>query len=307
MNVDVDLINDVFKFVSNTKLNDLPENGLGIWEEYIKAKNFLGDEHFRKWLELVGAAVVDIPEFRMLLTGVDLKKADDLATEILEASGPPPPMYGKSYISIVDTLEKLGYVQMESYEDTENDRPAYGQDVWCNDENMVIRIKVGGRCLSGRYPRPPHVVKEITKDPYGYSPSDIICKLTDDGLKIPAGTKYSAKDMQSWYVKNTGKKLENNAWKNPGSSGDQYFAALHQMWAEGAHTEIGLVPAVPLVKPSEVDAYRSTYERLNNKIVVGRMEKYGIDASITEDNPKNYLSLDEYLLWADAKEKLGIK
>lgn len=61
---------------------------------------------------------------------------------------------------------------------------------------------------------------------------------------IPAGTKFSAKDMQTWFERVSGVKLAANAWKDPAGSGNADFAVLVHLWAEGAHTAIGTVPMI---------------------------------------------------------------
>ena len=243
--VPVDLINRVFTELTQTQLEKL--NG-SMWEGLKKARLML--EHaggFTKWLRIAKLRVIDIPGFKMLLTDKDAQAAEAKAIEIINKANLPPAFSGKSYDDIVETLVRMGYKKQEGFRDSRNEgQEPYGQDVWTSNDNIVVRIKVGGRSLAGRFPRPPHVVKEITKTAHQYSPGDIICKLTDHNILIPAGTKYSAKDMQAWYEDVAHKKLGPNAWKSPNASGDPDFAALHHLWAEGAHTTIGSVPNLQL-------------------------------------------------------------
>lgn len=306
-NVPPVLINQIFTHISNTKLEELfGSSEITVWNEFIEAKKVLGTDFFDHWLPLVRENILKIIGFKMLLTG-NVAGQDDLATTILEEFDPPPSFVGKDYLEIVTTLKELGYERMEAFQDAEPDKSPYGQDVWCNEGHMVVRIKIGGRSLAGRFPRPPHLVKEITKTPYLYGAKDIICKLTDENIKIPAGTKYSGRDMQTWYVEKSGRMLPPNAWQSPERCGDEDFRSLYARWAEGAHTAIGSTPSVPLVPLGEVRKYRLLYEQYNAKIEVGRMEKYGMYATLEDDDERFYLNEDEYLLWMDAKHKLGIE
>ena len=245
--VDRRLVNLVFDMLSPTQLEKLPSSGgKGIWDSIEKAQIMLSRiGGLAKWLEIARLEVAAIPGFTMLLTDSGSMGAAKRAGAILAKARRPPPLAGKSYEEIVRVLSEMGYRRQETYSDIRgNAATPYGQDVWTSDDQIVIRIKVGGRSLAGRFVRPPHVVKEITDTPHAFAASDIICKITDDNIMIPAGTKFSAKDMQTWFERVSGTRLAPNAWKDPAGSGSADFAALVHLWAEGAHTAIGTVPVV---------------------------------------------------------------
>jgi hypothetical protein len=242
------IINPVFETFSNGALGNLPEDheGDAIWDRLVQAHAALGGPTFDKWLRKAGLNVLDIPGLEMLLTDESAHGANEQAGALLARAQHLPAFAGRSYQYIVGVLAGLGYRRQEKFAgvSSNNDLP-YGQDVWTSDDHMVVRIKVGGRSLNGRFRRPPHVVKEVTKTAHAYAPDDIIAKLTDENILIPAGTKYSAFDMQTWYNQKAGGHLAAAAWKKPEESGDPDFIEIFHRWAEGAHTAIGAVPRVP--------------------------------------------------------------
>lgn len=240
----VNLINLVFDILAPTQLEKLPtNNGKPFWDAIEKASLMVSKiGGFAKWLGIAKLRIIQIPGFKMLLTDARAQAAEAQALRIIAAARLPPKLEGKSYDEIVTILESMGFVRQEKYSESRGGGDPYGQDVWTSKDNLVIRMKVGGRSLAGKFPRPPHVVKEITATVHQYAPKDIICKMTDENILIPAGTKYSARDMQSWYEEVSGIRLPADAWEQPNQCGNQDFANLVFLWAEGAHTGIGLVP-----------------------------------------------------------------
>jgi len=243
------IISLVFAHFSNAQLERLPHQDPDtMWVEITQARNQLGQATFDHWIAKVGAKVLDLPQMKMLLTDESKQGTHAQAAAVLAHARPLPPFAQVDYDTIVARLGGMGYRRQEKYlavpEQADVDTP-YGQDVWTSDDRMVVRIKVGGRSINGRFRRPPHVVKEITKEAHRYAPADIIAKLTDDNILIPAGTKYSAKDIQSWYNTEAGGQLGEEAWKDPEATNDPDFIALFHRWTEGAHTAIGAVPDVP--------------------------------------------------------------
>jgi hypothetical protein len=240
----INLVNLVFDILSPTQLEKLPaSNGKGFWDAIETASRMVARiGGFSHWLQIAKLQITWIPGFKMLLTDARTQAAEAKALKILSIARLPPKLEGKSYEEIIEILARMGFVQQEKYSASRNDLGPYGQDVWTSKDNLVIRIKVGGRSLIGKFVRPPHVVKEITETVHQYASKDIICKMTDDNILIPAGTKYSAKDMQAWYESVSGRKLAGTAWQDPENCGDRDFANLVHLWAEGAHTAIGAVP-----------------------------------------------------------------
>jgi hypothetical protein len=208
--VNIRLINLVFDMLTPHQLAKLPTSGgKGIWSALETAQLMLGRiGGIAKWLEIAKLAVCDIPGLKMLLTDDSAQGAEKQAMKILSVARMPPKLAGRSYEEIVNILKCLNYVQQETYMDSRGKDTPYGQDVWTSNDHMVIRIKVGGRSLNGKFARPPHAVKEITSTAHQFSDKDIICKMTDDNILIPAGTKFSAKDMQTWYEKVSEKKTK---------------------------------------------------------------------------------------------------
>jgi hypothetical protein len=242
----VALVELVFSTLSAAQLERTPRDGDGVlWKQLADAQRELGATPFANWLAKAKFKVLDIPEMKMLLTDQSARGAQEQAAAIMARAQKLPRFAGVAYEEIVGQLKGRGFVRQEKYNAvTEEDLP-YGQDVWTSDDQLVVRIKVGGRSINGRFPRPPHVVKEVTRKAHAYAPAEIIAKLTDDNVLIPAGTKYSAKDIQTWYNKEAGGNLAKEAWQDPEGSGDADFIALFKRWTEGAHTTIGDVPALP--------------------------------------------------------------
>lgn len=199
---------------------------------------------FEKWLKIGKLAVKDIASFEMLMSDKGTAAGYQTGQRVVGGATPLPSFKGRPYEEIAGVLTQMGYRRAERYDESRGHDTPYGQDVWTHDNHLVVRIKVGGRSLQGRFQRPPHVVKEISRTPHAYSPADIVCKLTDDNHLIPAGTKFSARDMQTWYEKVLGKDeitrrgLKPTDWKTPSESADPDFRQLIEMWAEGAHTPI---------------------------------------------------------------------
>lgn len=263
------LINAVFDALSNRALENLPDRDPGTdWDKLVAARTELGVTMFDAWIARAGMEVLKLSNMEMLLSDRGLKGAYEQAKIIVAAATPLPQFAGVSYEDIVRTLSSMGYQRKEKYKAvSDNHDEPYGQDVWTSDDKMVVRIKVGGRSINGRFQRPPHVVKEVTKKAHTYAPADVLAKMTDSNVLIPAGTKYSAKDIQTWYNKEAGGHLASTAWKDPEGSGDAAFIELFKRWTEGAHTAIGDVPPVPTdLTPRQtqlVKSYRAALAMFN--------------------------------------------
>ncbi|WP_431050046.1 hypothetical protein [Roseateles sp. L2-2] len=262
--LDAALINLVFEHLTRTQLETKVPNKApdGFWKPLITARQQLGATDFDAWFLRVGLAVTDIPNLRMTLSDKD-STAFEKAQTLAARATPLPQFAGRSYEDIVQALAGQGYVRQERFHDVSDEMAEpYGQDVWTSEEHLVVRIKVGGRSINGRFRRPPHVVKEVSKVPHAFGVSDILAKMTDNNVLIPAGTLYSARDMQTWYSQKSGNQLPADAYQHPEASGNQGFIDLFHRWTEGAHTAIGAVPAVSMTGvPAKLQPYVPRFQK----------------------------------------------